>query len=334
MKKYSKLLLPAIAVALTLAACSTDESSQQPVASAIPADGIIRVTTQVGDMRSRAGYTTDNFDNFFSLQVRNPSDANYSYYAEMDKDATTGAWGSFVPSAYANPPALTMLWKNATQPIWVSAVCIPGVSVSQADWDGIAVSVNTDQQSNNGDGMTLSDCLIMSETQIDPTKDLIDGKVVVRFKHALSKLNVTVKLGTEFNLAAAGTATNPITACAVKGTCTQATWHITDNLFPDASNVAAITPHQASYTAGIGVSAGAQVQYECILIPQDIAAGALAVSFTIGGETYTWNCPDAVTLETGKKYDLQLTIGKDVVSVGSFSATPWTDGIETTVETN
>ena len=74
-------------------------------------------------------------------------------------------------------------------------------------------------------------------------------------------------------------------------------------------------------------------KYECILMPQSIASNGFMVKIVIGGKTYTWKSSNEVTLASDKQYNLTLSVGKDVVIVGGFSATPWTDGGSSNIET-
>lgn len=68
--------------------------------------------------------------------------------------------------------------------------------------------------------------------------------------------------------------------------------------------------------------------YSCILIPQTIEANKFKVTLKTSSKTYVWTSPDAITLETGHRYTLDLTMGKDVVTAqkGNISAGSWTEG--------
>jgi hypothetical protein len=67
--------------------------------------------------------------------------------------------------------------------------------------------------------------------------------------------------------------------------------------------------------------------YEAIVVPQQIAAGALTVSFKIGTRSFSWTNEEAITLEQGKRYTLPLTVGYDTVTAPAraFSASAWED---------
>ena len=172
----------------------------------------------------------------------------------------------------------------------------------------------------------------MKSREVDPTSDLTpQGKMKVELKHGLAKLNLTVNLGTQFNID--GTATNPITAVSVEGTKTQADWTLTTDVLDGQSVVKPIKLFKAAYAAGEGKTKSAVAKYECILMPQTIASNGFTVKIAIGGKTYTWKSSGEVTLAPDTQYNLTLSVGKDVVIVGSFSAKPWTDGGTNDIET-
>ena len=174
----------------------------------------------------------------------------------------------------------------------------------------------------------------MKNHEVDPANDLTpQGKMKVELKHRLAKLNLTVQLGTQFNLNGAGTAANPITAVSVEGTKTEATWKLIEDAMTEQGSATPVKPLTGIYTPGQGETKSAVAKYECILVPQTIAANGFQVKIAIAGKTYTWKSLAEVTLASDKQYELTLTVGKDVVIVGGFSATPWTEGGTENIET-
>ena len=88
-----------------------------------------------------------------------------------------------------------------------------------------------------------------------------------------------------------------------------------------------ITPWDNSdaYIEGVGDTTQAEAKYECILIPQTVDADVFNVSFKIGDRYFSWRSSTAVELLADTQYNLTLNVGKDVVTVGGFTATPWTE---------
>lgn len=327
MKTIKNLAMLAVA-ALAAAACSHDKNLVAPT-DHFPADGVIRVATDVTRPQTRAGMETGNLTTF-QLRVKNPVSDGYSYNALMKKEGSD--WVSYNNDGTAK---MVMLWQNKTQKVNVAAVYIPGVTLIDDYWkttDGIPVSIAVRENQSNADSLNKSDILVMKSREVDPTSDLTpQGKIKVELKHRLAKLNLTVNLGTQFNID--GTATNPITAVSVEGTKTQADWTLTTDELDGQSVMKPIKLFEAAYTAGEGKTKSAVAKYECILMPQTIASNGFMVKIVIGGKTYTWKSSGEVTLAPDTQYNLTLSVGKDVVIVGSFSAKPWTDGGSSNIET-
>ena len=319
--------------ALAAAACSHDKNLVAPT-DHFPADGVIRVATDVTRPQTRAGMETGNLTTF-QLRVKNPVSDDYSYNALMKKEGSD--WVSYNNDGTQK---LTMLWQNKTQKVNVAAVYIPSdITLTDENWlatGATPVNIKVEADQSTDDKLNKSDLLFMENHEVDPANDLnAQGKMKVELKHRLAKLNLTVQLGTQFNLNnnGNGTATNPITAVTVEGTNTEANWKLIADELNGQHNVQPVKPFAGPYTAGQGQTKSAVAKYECILMPQAIASFGFTVKIVIGDKTYTWKSSNEVTLAPDTQYNLTLTVGKDVVIVGGFSATPWTDGGSSNIET-
>ena len=329
MKTIKNLAMLAVA-ALATAACSNDENLVTPT-DHFPADGIIRVAADVTDPQTRAGMETNNLK-MFQLRVQNPVNDTYSYNAQMKKDGDQ--WVSYKNDGSEK---MMMLWQNKTQKVNVAAVCIPGVTLTDDNWEATGatpVNIMVEADQSKADKLNKSDILAMQNHEFNPATELTTGgKMKVELKHRLAKLNLTVKLGTDFNLNGIGTTNNPITEVNVNGTNTKAAWTLITDEFSGLSEKKSVKPLQTSYTAGNADKQNAVAKYECILLPQTINANGFAVKIVIGGKLYTWKSGDKVTLTSNTQYNLTLTVGKDIVVIGSFTATPWIDGDTQNIET-
>lgn len=329
MKTIKNLAMLAVA-ALATAACSNDENLVTPT-DHFPADGIIRVAADVTDPQTRAGMETNNLK-MFQLRVQNPVNDTYSYNAQMKKDGDQ--WVSYKNDGSEK---MMMLWQNKTQKVNVAAVCIPGVTLTDDNWKATGatpVNITVEADQSKADKLNKSDLLAMKNHEFNPATELTTGgKMKVELKHRLAKLNLTVKLGTDFNLNGIGTTNNPITEVNVNGTNTKAAWTLITDEFSGLSEMKSVKPLQTSYTAGNADKQNAVAKYECILLPQTINANGFAVKIVIGGKLYTWKSGDKVTLTSNTQYNLTLTVGKDIVVIGSFTATPWIDGDTQNIET-
>ena len=329
MKTIKNLAMLAVA-ALATAACNNDENLVTPT-DHFPADGIIRVAADVTDPQTRAGMETNNLT-MFQLRVQNPVNDTYSYNAQMKKDGDQ--WVSYKNDGSEK---MMMLWQNKTQKVNVAAVCIPGVTLTDDNWKATGatpVNIMVEADQSKADKLNKSDLLAMKNHEFNPATELTTGgKMKVELKHRLAKLNLTVKLGTDFNLNGIGTTNNPITEVNVNGTNTKAAWTLITDEFSGLSEKKSVKPLQTSYTAGNADKQNAVAKYECILLPQTINANGFAVKILIGGKLYTWKSGDKVTLTSNTQYNLTLTVGKDIVVIGSFTATPWIDGDTQNIET-
>ena len=316
MKTIKNLAMLAVA-ALATAACSNDENLVTPT-DHFPADGIIRVAADVTDPQTRAGMETNNLK-MFQLRVQNPVNDTYSYNAQMKKDGDQ--WVSYKNDGSEK---MMMLWQNKTQKVNVAAVCIPDVTLTDDNWKATGatpVNITVEADQSKADKLNKSDILAMQNHEFNPATELTTGgKMKVELKHRLAKLNLTVKLGT-------------ITEVNVNGTNTKAAWTLITDEFSGLSEKKSVKPLQTSYTAGNADKQNAVAKYECILLPQTINANGFAVKIVIGGKLYTWKSGDKVTLTSNTQYNLTLTVGKDIVVIGSFTATPWIDGDTQNIET-
>lgn len=326
MRTKNLLMMAAVAGAMTLGSCSNNDEFNEN--SNFPADGVIRVTTNIDAPMTRAGMTTGNIDRF-NIKIDNAANSNYSYYGFYYK--RNNVWSSYTDGNIGTP--LTMLWQNSTQPVTVTALSQQGTHTTEAQFiTDLTYDVSFTQSSESS--LLFSDILYMQPTLVNPATDLVDGKLPITFKHIMSKVNLSVTLGTELNVAP-GTITNPIETLMVNGTISQFKWNASINNAFDLTGflVKSIPPFAASYTPGSGTTTNAVANYEVILVPQTVAAGGFSVTFKIGEKTYSWTSTDAVTLEGGKQHTLNLTAGKDVVQTGSFTATAWTEGTGGNIET-
>lgn len=328
MKSIKSITLLAAAV-LLVTACNKSEDLA-PQADNFPTDGVIRVATEVNKPQTRAGMTSDNLTDFF-IYVENPVETSgkYNYFAKMKKEG--GVWKSYTPQSASEisqglPAAeAIMLWQNKMTHVNVTAFRFP-FSVVGSNWTNTrAIRVQPDQ--TTAENLEKSDLLYMGKTQVNPATDLTpDGKLKVKLDHRLAKLNLTLKLGTEFNLEAGGTTQNPITEVKVEGTKTSVKWNPQTNVMGELGNLFFIAPFMAKYTPGEADTKMAEAAYECILLPQSIEANTFAVIIKIGGKTYLWTQNTGLVFGNNTRYNLTLNVGKDAVTLGSFSIQPWGDG--------
>lgn len=303
----TKILTLAILASLVATGCSKDETTEHP--SSYPADGVIRVATTVTE--TRAGMTTANLSNM-GFFVTNNNSATYSY-KNVKMTFAESKWSS----------ETMMLWKNSTEPVQISAYS-PYVA-GATDLTAVPFSVQTDQSIE--ENVKASDFVYDKHSDFTPANQLKNGYVPLALHHVLSKLVVTIKLGTEFNVSP-GTTENPIADVTVNGTIVSCMLNFQNNadLRPQdlRGEAMPILMYQDSYTAGVDTTSNATAKYECILLPQTVAAGDFTIDIFIPGKgNYKYTLAVQQEFEVLHIYSLALTVGKDQVTAGDITMGDW-----------
>ena len=321
MEKIKLLTMAALATAV-FASCSNEDGLPQ---SNYPADNVVRITTSIDGMNTRASYggSTAKLSSF-GFCINNAGSDKYTY-DNIKVTQENGKWN----------PATQMLWQNST-----TAVDILAYAPYQANGNvkifgksDYAFSVKEDQ--SNAEDYS-SDLIVYKQTGFKPGTELNTSKAVdVTFTHLLSQLNLTIELRDQFNQDEEKPVTSAtVTDVKVDGTIISSNVNFAADpisfQFKGAKMSRAITPETVAFTKADKTTDHATFKYSAIVIPQSIMAGAFCISFKVDGTDYIWTSTSDVEFVSGKKYDLHLLVGKDVVQGGTISATPW--GEETIIE--
>lgn len=318
--------------ATMLGSCSNDDDQAQ---SNYPSDNIVRVTASVNNAKTRAEGAGTPLEEPFSLTIVNNSPENaavgskYTYVNKIFKKSGS-EWSCDE----------TLLWQNATTPVDIVAFApaTDDVTTFQNVYNGglkpITYKVHSDQNTDN----FANDLLYFYSPDFVPGSEngLVDKKLNMQFSHAFCQININVTLGTEFNKPNIPTIT-PITEAILGGTKITASVDVTKTdgiVTADADEGPTdIITTKGKFTAPEGVNAverNCTSSFSCIAIPQDVAAKTFKVTLKTADKLYEWTSPDAVTLKSGYKYTLNLSMGNDMLLIKkeSITATPWTDGFE------
>lgn len=339
--------LSAVALTLLASGCGKEEAAVQ---GNFPADGVIRVSTEVGAM-TKGSYTTGNLKEFDLVVGNNPAlgQTVSSRYCYQNTKFTlaNGVW----------TPAETMLWQNSTSRVTLLAVapCLPeGERKSVQDFiDGVVRPIKVDQTADD----TSADLLGWAtpynftpkglvdengELALDgsgkPQGGLVDGKVRIQFAHLLSKLTVVFKLGTEFNHDGIPER-NVVSNVEVDNTWLEAIVRLSaynDQPIKAAGNEkgerGSVKPYHTVWTPAGDKNSSCLSEYECVLAPS--ATGRpeyVEIKFMLGGIPYKFG--ESVEFESGKAYTLTIKVGKDEVVTGSVTADAWNEQKGETLET-
>lgn len=287
MKKAN--ILATAALATLLAACSNDSDVLN---TPDYADTPIGLNVNVGPMATRAGYeqgalTEGSFGLYLTTEGTNSDERYNCTNREVRYDNGWTIQGG------------QLLWKSNDATVTYYAYLPYTGTVSDAT--SYAFTVKTDQSTE--DNVKASDLLCTGQQPATPGTALD-----INFQHALSKLNVTLKKGSELE--------DGLTFTSVRlSNCATAT-----------------TVNLTAGTAGTATNSGQTItmyatteneQYECILVPQTFAQSLKVEITDNNGKVYTFKSDNELTFSSGKQYTLNLTVGRDKVTTGTISADPW-----------
>lgn len=324
-------------MAAMLTGCSNDSELAH---SNFPDDNIIRVTAGVNGAVTRAETlgTELNSDFKFSLTVINKAPLKegehsnkYTYGNRIFKKTGT-EW-------ICND---ILLWQDAETKVDVAALAPAIDNTTFRDnydfWNEKITTMEYSISDNQKTQKPENDLLYYYKSDLVPKEALkSSGKFDIQFNHAFSMIDINVTLGTEYSQK-----DNPISEVIVGGSKLKATIDVANS---EGKGVAyASTPGETSttgenpetdiittpgtFTKATTDEENSKAAYSCILIPQTIEANKFKVTLKTSSKTYVWTSPNAITLETGHRYTLELKMGKDKLTAqkGNISAGSWTEG--------
>ena len=290
MKKAN--ILATAALATLLAACSNDSDVFN---TPDYADTPIGLNVNVGPMATRAGYDNTNltgssFGLYLTTEGTNSDERyNCTNLEVIYKNGWTFKYGE------------QLLWKSNDATVTYYAYLPYTGTVS--DDTNYAFAVQTDQNSDESN-VKASDLLWTGGRQ-----DATAGKALdINFKHALSKLNVTLTKGSELD--------EGVTFKSVKlsNCATKIVVNLLEGTFGNTTNSGqTITLYATTENK----------QYECILVPQTFAQSLKVEITDDNGKVYTFTSNKDLTFASGEEYTLNLTVGRDKVTTGTISAESW-----------
>ena len=325
MKAIKILTMAALATAVFASCSSEDELAQNNY----PMDNVVRIMTSVDGMNTRASYgnSTDKLSSF-GFCINNAGNTKYTY----DNIKITKEGSNWIP-------ATQMLWQNSTAAVDILAYAPYQETTEDANGKvkvfgktDYAFSVKEDQ--SNAEDYS-SDLIVYKKTGFKPESDLNTNQAVdVTFTHLLSQLNLTIELRDQFNQDEKKPVTSAtVTDVKVDGTFIRSKVNFAADpisFLRDGQASAAITPETVAFKKADKTTDHATFKYSAIVIPQKVIAGQLCIKFKVDGTDYIWTGTDNALFESGKKYELHLLVGKDVVQGGVVTAKPW--GEETIIE--
>lgn len=332
MKKIN--ILTCAMVALTMACTNNDE--QENVPNNYPTDNIIRVTAGVSNPITRGGETgtpaLSPYAGDFMLTVVNSTNDKYTYANKrFTYDANTTSWNC----------SKTLLWQNGTTPVKIAAVA--PYDAKYEVYTNRECSFQYHLNSNQATTDPKNDLLCYHNGSFTPEKSLnSDGKLALTLSHAFCLFDINITLGTEFNTKD-GLSADPIQSATISGIYNHAdinVWSttlvnvITDGVWGVRENIIA-TP--GAFTSVTNEKENAKKQFSCIVLPQPLSKDHFVVTLqTTAGKKYEWSPTEDITILSGKKYTLNLSLGdnKLVLSKEGITANAWTNEANKSLETD
>ena len=329
MKAIKILTMAALATAVFASCSSEDELAQ----SNYPMDNVVRIMTSVDGMNTRASYGNSTAKlSSFGFCINNAGSTKYTYdNIKVTKEGSN--WN----------PATQMFWQNSTTAVDILAYAPYQKTTEDANGKvkvfgkpDYAFSVKEDQ--SNAEDYS-SDLIVYKQTGFTPGLELNTSKAVdVTFTHLLSQLNLTIELRDQFNQDEEKPVTSAtVTDVKVDGTFIRSKVNFAADPISvqfDGMASKAITPETVAFTKADKTTDHATFKYSAIVIPQWIRAGVFCISFKVNGNDYIWTSTSDVNFVSGKKHDLLLLVGKDVVQGGAVTAKPWGEETITEKETD
>ena len=283
-------MIATAALATLLAACSNDSDVFN---TPDYADTPIGLNVNVSPMATRAGYeqgalTEGSFGLYLTTQDTEGDERYNCTNREVRYESGWTIQGE------------QLLWKSNDATVTYYAY-LPYTGIV-SDATNYAFTVQTDQSTE--DNVKASDLLCTGQQPATPGTALD-----ITFKHALSKLNVTLKKGSELEDGQNLT----FTSVTLSNCATATTVNLTDGTTDTATKSQTITLYAAT----------ANEKYECILVPQTFAQSLKVEITDDNGKVYTFTSNKGLTFASGKQYTLNLTVGRDKVTTGTISAESW-----------
>lgn len=301
-----------------------------------------------------------------SEKLVNGVDANSDYHFQLKVEKTPGTtdWGVFSGTYGKTSPYIPLgnkvpLWAGPREQTEVKAYA------NYIDYTATITSLLLDQSTaemSAANDLLYFYKSLLPGTDLDSSSK----KLVIDFTHRLSQLNIILKFGTEFNRVEPDktmdkaliknvgiyemqyTYSFDIASKLVAGSDGKFTYPLAEatgsaslltDLVSDPTGVAHIVPY-ISKTLAQNVTAST-ITYTALVVPQKMDAGRHLVVITmypmgadgkadtngtIRNFVYTITDVAGITFESGKAYNLTLTVGKDQITGGTFSPAVWGEG--------
>ena len=302
--KYSNIYIVLALAAAALASCT---KAPAPASGGFPEDGIVRISTTVSALETKAPGTRADAAAPYSggtlgLFLDYGDGQKYSQNNYLWKNDGSNNWSTATP----------MLWKDASTKLDVYAYA-PYVA-GENDPGQVRFTIPLDQS----EGLDAADLLWCPMQGFNPATGLTDKKLNIEFKHALVKLTVNIALGTEFK----GKDIS-IREALFRGSVDKAAIFFRGK--PSAVGVASSVNSNAVSIKMHDCSADGKLACEVIFYPHSFD-GKEMLTFTLSdGKDYRLTPASGFDdkFKLGNAYQMNVKVGNDKVEIASVSISDW-----------
>ena len=177
-------ILALAVAALCFTACTNEDNISQDFLADTP----IKLNVSVDEPTTRAGYSDADKPTGFVLEVVNHNADKYNYLVWAKKVGDN--WKTYKldeETLAVTDEEVTMLWANMKDIVKITAISDVDYLMSQK-----IDKHPTDQ--TTPDALKKADFLAVPQTEVTPSQSGIN----VEFKHTMSKINLTIELGSEY----------------------------------------------------------------------------------------------------------------------------------------
>ncbi len=290
-----KKILYILAMGAMFASCQKQDTDSVTSVSSYPADGVVRIKTDIDATKSPVTSTYLGAD--LGLFITNSASSEYSYF-NVKWNNNSGEWES----------ENMMLWQNAEQSVIIAAYA-PYLRGSFPQ----TFNVQEDQTG----GTLSSDLVVFNNSGFIPGKALVSNSIPITFKHVLCKLNFQFTYGSEY--AGTDVTVKSVTVIADKST----------TLEIDTFNEISTNSSIEFDIANIKAYKNSKDNFTVILPNQKFTHQMKMVEIELtNGRKYSYTTAVDHIFLNGNAYIIKLRIGKDKLEFNNITVNEWGDEVD------
>lgn len=293
----NKNLIFLAVLALIFGACNDDDEGGKTIVKKKK----LTITSSVNALVTKAGNTTESLDEIgLFVTPSDPAQTEYVYTnAVLFKESSSSTW---IPTNLSDNSMYTLYWCptiGATTDIIAYSPYIESAKLTEP----IAFSVKEDQ--SNKENVRVSDLLYGTKTGATPNEN--NYKVNLNLEHLGAKFVVPLSLVSDL-------ASESVDSLKLGGVIASGSLTLTDGALSVSGNPTEISMYYNSVNQ----------TYECIILPQTVAAGSLFIAaYLSDGRSYESVFPDAYTFEKGNLYSYEVSVGIGLTYTHTIRAMGW-----------